>query len=574
MKEFIKNLKFTWKYAREDKKYLFIIIFVYIVSIICSIITPIYSAKIVIGLTSNDYVQMLIIAGVIFLLDMLQNFSHYIARRCIFKMYNNILSRIGLEVGSNILKIENESLDKNGNGVFIQRMTSDTAKMAEMFDNLINTISDVIKYVGILVAIFIVNKLVFIYVILFAIILYLIEEFRTKRRKENDKITRVAKEKVTGFVGELVRGARDIRMLNSEDDFMNELSFRIKDANEKQWKMNKSNMKYRISMWCTSSTSDFILILLLIILLKRKIILPSIALVLYNYAGRVSASAYFIGSFLEEVKDFNLSCERVFAIINGEEFKKEKFGSIHLDKVNGDFEFKDVIFAYSTKKVLNKLSFKINANETVAFVGKSGAGKTTIFNLLCKMYDVDSGSIFIDGIDIKKLDKDTIRGNITIISQNPYIFNMSIRDNLRLVKKNLSNKEMKLACQMACLDDFINSLPNKYDTMIGEGGINLSGGQKQRLAIARALVQKTEIILFDEATSALDNETQEKIQEAINNMKNEYTILIIAHRLSTIINANRILFLEDGKIKAEGNHKYLLKNCVEYRKLYETEISK
>ena len=574
MKEFIKNLKFTWKYAREDKKYLFIIIFVYIVSIICSIVTPIYSAKIVIGLTSNDYVQMLIIAGVIFLLDMLQNFSHYIARRCIFKMYNNILSRIGLEVGSNILKIENESLDRNGNGVFIQRMTSDTAKMAEMFDNLINTISDVIKYVGILAAIFIVNKLVFIYVILFAIILYLIEEFRTKRRKENDKITRVAKEKVTGFVGELVRGARDIKMLNSEDDFMNELSFRIKDANEKQWKMNKSNMKYRISMWCTSSTSDFILILLLIILLKRKIILPSIALVLYNYAGRVSSSAYFIGSFLEEVKDFNLSCERVFAIINGEEFKKEKFGSIHLDKVNGDFEFKDVSFSYTDKKVLNKINFKINANETVAFVGKSGAGKTTIFNLLCKMYDVDSGSILIDGIDIKKLDKDTIRGNITIISQNPYIFNMSIRDNLRLVKKNLSNKEMKLACQMACLDDFINSLPNKYDTMIGEGGINLSGGQKQRLAIARALVQKTEIILFDEATSALDNETQEKIQEAINNMKNEYTILIIAHRLSTIINADRILFLEDGKIKAEGNHKYLLKNCVEYRKLYETEITK
>ena len=128
MKEFIKNLKFTWKYAREDKKYLFIIIFVYIVSIICSIVTPIYSAKIVIGLTSNDYVQMLIIAGVIFLLDMLQNFSHYIARRCIFKMYNNILSRIGLEVGSNILKIENESLDRNGNGVFIQRMTSELLK--------------------------------------------------------------------------------------------------------------------------------------------------------------------------------------------------------------------------------------------------------------------------------------------------------------------------------------------------------------------------------------------------------------------------------------------------------------
>lgn len=149
---------------------------------------------------------------------------------------------------------------------------------------------------------------------------------------------------------------------------------------------------------------------------------------------------------------------------------------------------------------------------------------------------------------------------------------MSIRDNLKLVKSDLTNKEMKEACKLACLDEFINSLPDKYDTVIGEGGVNLSGGQKQRLAIARALVQKTEIILFDEATSALDNETQEKIQTAINNMKNEYTILIIAHRLSTIINADRILFLDNGKIVSEGTHEYLLKNCDEYRKLYEAEI--
>ena len=127
------------------------------------------------------------------------------------------------------------------------------------------------------------------------------------------------------------------------------------------------------------------------------------------------------------------------------------------------------------------------------------------------------------------------------------------------------------ACRVACLDDFIKTLPNKYDTVIGEGGINLSGGQKQRLAIARALVQKTEIILFDEATSALDNETQTKIQEAIENMKGEYTILIIAHRLSTIKNADRILYLEDGEIKAEGSHKKLLETCEGYKKLYESE---
>ena len=218
------------------------------------------------------------------------------------------------------------------------------------------------------------------------------------------------------------------------------------------------------------------------------------------------------------------------------------------------------------------MNFKIKANSTVAFGGKSGSGKTTVFNLLCKMYNIESGTITIDGIDINDLDKDSIRGNITIISQNPYIFNMSIRDNLRLVKENLTDEEMKKACKTACLEEFIKSLPDGYDTIIGEGGINLSGGERQRLAIARALIQKTEIILFDEATSALDNETQANIKKAIDNMKNEYTILIIAHRLSTVIDCDRILFLDEGKIKAEGTHQELLNSCKNYQNLYESEL--
>ena len=237
-------------------------------------------------------------------------------------------------------------------------------------------------------------------------------------------------------------------------------------------------------------------------------------------------------------------------------------------------EFKNVTFKYDTKLILNDLNFKVNANETVAFVGKSGAGKTTIFNLLCKMYDNYDGTITMDGVNIKKLDKDTIRGNITIVSQNPYIFNMSIKDNLKLVKNDLTEEEMVEACKLACLDEYISSLPNKYDTVVGEGGVNLSGGEKQRLAIARAFLQKTEIILFDEASSALDNETQAKIQQAIDNLQKDYTILMIAHRLSTIKNADRILLLDGGKIKAEGTHKELLKNSKLYKSLYEKEITK
>ena len=151
---------------------------------------------------------------------------------------------------------------------------------------------------------------------------------------------------------------------------------------------------------------------------------------------------------------------------------------------------------------------------------------------------------------------------------------MSIKDNLKLVKNDLTEEEMVEACKLACLDEYISSLPNKYDTIVGEGGVNLSGGEKQRLAIARAFLQKTEIILFDEASSALDNETQAKIQQAIDNLQKDYTILMIAHRLSTIKNADRILLLDGGKIKAEGTHKELLKNSKLYKNLYEKEITK
>ena len=245
-----------------------------------------------------------------------------------------------------------------------------------------------------------------------------------------------------------------------------------------------------------------------------------------------------------------------------------------LKKFEGNIEFKDVSFAYENNlPVLKNMNFKINANETIGFVGPSGSGKTTIFNLISAIERVNKGSITFDGVDINSLDKSSIRGNLSVISQNAYIFNMSIMDNLKVIKKNATVKEIKEACHLACLDDFIESLPNKYDTIVGEGGVTLSGGQKQRLAIARALLLKTEILLFDEATSALDNETQTKIQEAVSNLKGEYTILIIAHRLSTIIDADKILVINDGKVEATGSHKTLLKISKTYQKLYEKEIS-
>lgn len=574
MKDLKKNLKFILKYAYKDRIKIILLSFLLIFNIIFSIVTPIMSAKIVVALTSDNYMQIIILGLIIFLIGGCSSLFEIVFRNGMIKVEKNILSLLEVDIGRNILKLENSCLDEKGSGLFIHRISNDTYRISSVFRSLIENISYIFEYIGILVAIFTVNKLVFLYVIFMITVLWMIEKARNKRLNEDDKKSRSSNERVSGFVSELVRGARDIKMLNSEDDFLKELSFRIEDANKNEMKMRCTNWKFKLAGWEFSKFFNFMLIVLLALMMKYKFIVATTALVLYNYANRIDGVVWFMGYFLEYIKDFNLSCERVSDICDDKKFRKEKFGKKHLGKLNGDFEFKNVSFSYNDKLVLNDLSFKINANETVAFVGRSGAGKTTIFNLLCKMYDVQSGIISMDGEDINNLDKDTIRGNITIISQSPYIFNMSIKDNLKLVKSDLTDEEMINACHIACLDDFINELPNGYDTVIGEGGVNLSGGQKQRLAIARALIQKTEIILFDEATSALDNETQNKIQQAIDNMKNEYTILIIAHRLSTIINCDRILYLDNGKIIASGTHNELLKNCREYKKLYESEISK
>ena len=566
-----RNLRFAWSFIGKSKKHIFITLITNAINVACNIVLPILSAKMIMALTSNDFARILMVAGVLLIVDALDSVVVMFSRKASGELYRNTVNNIELELGREVLKLENEVLDEKGTGVFIQRMTNDTSRLADVFNAFIGLGSEVLRYVGIFIAIFVINKIVFLYVVIMVTILYLIERGRTNLRNKNDKILRKGTDRVSSFIGELVRGSRDIKMLNSENDFIKELDHRIKDINGKRYRFNKLNINYRFCSDIVSTLFKVLLIVLLVFLMKDHFIESAIALVLYNYADQVRFVIYTVGTLLEYTKDFNLSADRIFEIMHSDEYKKEKFGTTHLAKVNGDFEFKNVTFGYKKENIFKDLNFKINANETVAFVGKSGAGKTTIFNLLCKMYDVKSGEILIDGININELDKDTIRGNITVISQNPYIFNMSIKDNLKLVKSNLTDKEMKEACKVACLHDYIMSLPKGYNTLIGEGGINLSGGQKQRLAIARALVQKTEIILFDEATSALDNETQDKIQKAIENMKSEYTILIIAHRLSTIINSDRILFLEDGKIIAEGTHKELLEKCPEYKKLYETE---
>lgn len=573
MKEFFSNLKKAWVYGKGQKKFIIGYIVFNIIFIFINLFVPILSAKAIVELTNNKLNQVVFIGFVILVVELLRNFANYITGYFRQQIYRETYSKIETTLGAEILKIENQSLDEKGSGLFIQRLTNDASKIADIFVVLNIYLTNILTDIGIFLAVFIINKVVFFYLLLTICTIFVVEKKRTNVVNAQDKIYRKKNERVSGFIGELVRGAHDIKMLNAENSFIKELDSKIIDLNNEKYKMDEKNRNYILLSATLSDIFSTGNIILSVFLITQNLLSIPNALVINNYLGRLTSIIYFVSQFLEKVKDFNLSSERVFAIMDSKEFGKEKFGKKHIDKVNGDFEFKNVTFTYANgHKVIDNMNFKIKANSTVAFVGKSGSGKTTVFNLLCKMYNIDSGNITIDGIDINELDKDSIRGNITIISQNPYIFNLSIRDNLRLVKENLTDEEMIEACRTACLEDFIKSLPDGYDTVIGEGGINLSGGERQRLAIARALVQKTEIILFDEATSALDNETQANIKKAIDNMKNEYTILIIAHRLSTVIDCDRILFLDEGKIKAEGTHKELLRTCKNYRNLYEAEL--
>ena len=574
MKETIRNLKKVYSYGKEYKSCLIIQIICCIVGIAINISVPLISAKFIVNFTDSIWNQALFMALILLGISAVNEIKTLIIRKNTQIFRRGTVRNMQMSLGRETLRLEQSTLDSNSSGAFIQRLTNDTDKMAGMFTTGMGKLTGFLSNIGSFVAILVIDYHMFIYYLVAAIILTILHYIKNEQVGKKDIEFRNQSDKVAGLTGELVRGARDIKMLFAKESFMKELDKNVKLQSEKNFEMRNTDMGFNLVIDLLKDFFEFMTIVALIYLVTNNIITVAIAVALYSYRSTVLTDLMgTVSSLLEECKSFNISCNRVFDIINNRKYKKEKFGTKHLNNIVGNFEFKNVSFSYdNVNNVLNNLDLKIEENKTYGIVGKSGEGKTTMFNLLCKLYDNQEGSILLDGIDIKELDEESIRGNITIITQNPYIFNLSIKDNLKLVKNDITDEEIKEACHLACLDDFINNLPQGYETVVGEGGVNLSGGQRQRLAIARALVQKTKIILFDEATSALDNETQSQIQKAIDNLKDKYTIVIIAHRLSTIVNCDNIMILQGGKIIDSGTHKDLLKSNKEYKRLCETEI--
>ncbi len=574
MKETITNLKKVMEFGKKYKKAFYAQFFCCVVFVAVNIILPILGSKQLLYLTDNIYKELFYTSLLILAIAIFNAFVRVFLRRNTQIFFRGVARDIQVKLGNEILKIEVSDIDKNTTGKFVQRIGSDTNELSHIFTMGMGHITGLISNIGIFIAVFIINKIVFLYYLLVTLILTIIYLIKVRKFNQKDKEFRMQNDKTTGLSTELIRGVRDIKMLNARKSFMDEIERNINLLSLKMFDMRNTENDFDCLINIVQIVAEFGLVILLILLIKSNLLAISSAVIVFSYRTRLLTNLMEkVGDLLSELKSFNLSSNRVFSILENKEFKKESFGKKHIKNIKGNFEFSNVDFSYDNgKKVLDGMSFKIKENETVAFVGKSGAGKTTIFSLLCKLYNIEKGKIKIDGIDINELDEESIRGNITIISQSPYIFNMSIKDNLRLVKENVTDEEIKEACRLACLDDYIETLPDKYDTIVGESGVILSGGQRQRLAIARAFIQNTKIILFDEATSALDNETQSKIQKAIDNLKNDYTILIIAHRLSTIKGCDKIYLIEDGKVNGIGTHEELLKNNKPYKRLYESEI--
>jgi ATP-binding cassette subfamily B protein len=275
-----------------------------------------------------------------------------------------------------------------------------------------------------------------------------------------------------------------------------------------------------------------------------------------------------LGWLTNLIAQANASAKKIMAIMDVEPEIKDSEDSYRLPRVEGDIEFKNVSFKYKDEYVLRNVNLKVNPGSTVAIMGTTGSGKSSIINLIGRYYDVTDGAIYVDGNDIKEVNLSDLRSRMSIVPQDTFLFSASIEENIRFGKEDATMEEIREACRLACAEDFIEELDEKYETVIGERGIGLSGGQKQRLSIARSLIRDSSILILDDATSALDMETEYRLLKNLHEKHKKATTFIIAHRISAVKNADQILYVEDGRVIEKGTHEQLLQRKGKYYEVY------
>lgn len=555
-------------------KYLFIATFIIIITgIALSLIQPLLWGKILSSLFMKNYDQSFVYTLFFFVVFAFQALLSYIQGYSSTNLINKVIYDLKNKLYKKILNMPVKYFDEMGTGDFVSRIHNDTSVVSFVIMNLfINTAVDILKIFVVGITVFNINALLASIVILGFPFSYLIfKKYSILLREKNNKILSLTDDYLSKL-NESICGIRDIKAIGLKN-----IDFRIFSSLSLEIRNNNIELNILSNTAQTATQAFNYLSQLLLILIGGYFVCKETLSIEY-FVAFFSYSSIFNNSLLNLTKvnsslqQVFSSSRRIFELIDNSIYQEEEFGDNEIEQVVGKIKFEEVKFEYmSSLPVLRGITFEIPCNKTIAIVGNSGSGKSTILNLLLRFYDPLSGAIYIDDINIKDLTENKLRKNISIVRQNPMLFNKSIKDNLMEVNPNATEDEMLESCKLACIHDFIMTLPKKYETYIGENGVLLSIGQKQRIAIARAILKKSKIILFDEATSSLDNNLQSYINTAIKKISKNHTVIIVAHKLSAIIEADEIFVLDQGVICDSGKHEFLIQHNSLYNKMFKLE---
>ena len=572
----MKNFKILFRYLKDEKVRLFLYVLLVVLSYLPSLLGVCYWGLALEKLVLQDFNGFVFYLIVMSCINILFYSILQIPRDSLYNYLEiKFTKNVSKDLYRKIDSLPAKSFEEIGVGEFINRLYTDPDRIMQLLQKMIRLICKSIVLIVVLVIAFKTSWILGLEILVFGFIMGFIsykffpkiKKTHESIKKESDNYVKVATENITGI--------REIKSLGIKENIRKNL-FGILDE---MFKHTKDIKKYEVTYFSLNNLSYFILQFIILITAAYFVVKGQIAyslfIVIESYIWRIDDVVESISDFGVNYNKVTVSLKRIGEIINNVLYEDEKFGNKELKDTKGIIEFKNVKFKYSKDEdyTLKGLSMVIPTNKKIAIVGRSGNGKSTLFNLLLRYFDTNKGSITIDGINIKDLTEKSLRDNISIIRQAPFLFNLSIIDNFKLVKEDVTLDEIREVCKKAYIDDYIMSLPKKYETIIGEGGINLSGGQKQRLAIARTLLLNTKIILFDEATSALDNESQEYIKKTIDELVKDHTVVIVAHRLSTIVDADKINIIDKGILLDSGTHEELLERNSVYQGLYKTEDS-
>ena len=525
----------------------------------------------------KDQTLIFIIPFFIIVAFSIKGLSLYIAKVLMIGVAEEVRKNLQCDMLANLIHADTKLIDNKHTGKFISTLTNDVNHITNLISTaILNIFKDSLTLVGLLTVMFFQNwKLS-----LIAIIMIPLATFAAKTLGK--RISKVATEQMlkagilNTYLIELFKNHALIKIFQKESYEINRAEKFVNDVKEKQ---KKINIVYVRSSPIMETLTGFMIAIL--IYYSAKLVLTN-ELNINNFFSFLAAMMLAYQP-VRSLATINITigqglsaAERILPIIDEKSNLIQNVNDSELQISNGNIEFNNISFKYESdeKEVLSNVNLKMLGGKMTSMVGHSGAGKSTILSLIPRFYDSISGDIKIDNQSIYKSTLNSLRKNISLVSQNTTLFDDTIKNNIAYADFNASQAEIEEAAKQSFANEFIEKLPNKYETIIGENGTRLSGGEKQRLSIARAILKKSQIILLDEATSSLDAETENKIQKAINFLTKNRTTIVIAHRLSTILNSDKIYVIDSGKVSAEGTHEELLVSSSVYKNFYEKQIRK